>query len=441
MVRRSAWVAGLLLAGVLGLLALVIGVGVVTDRPTDTVVTIDRDLPEVVTFLEAERALMDHHDVDYTEYAVTVEDPALRVRVLEVGEGPPVLVLPPAAGEAARLAPLLGQLEGYRFLLVNLPGGGASDGIDLRAVDQRPMARATLDAVYAHFGLDEVPVVGASVGGTWALWYALDRPERVSAVGQLGVPVAVEGTVVPPALVVLGIPGVDRIAAATVMVSDAPSDAADSFEEAFGHPNGTAQRLPAAALEFEHAVQRLPTYALTWRSLAQDSLRMAGFGGWATTVEIRSDELGELKSPVLLVWPSEDPFGGPAVGEELAGLLPDARLHIAGTGHLPWLDDAEGVAELLDRFLDASGPAAGPDASRRWPTAGSSTASSTASASAVDQRRNRRGSTAAATSPPSASGAPAHPWPGRTRRPTRIPDATLDRGLINCQISNWDSRD
>ena len=65
---------------------------------------------------------------------------------------------------AVGLAPLLAELEGYRFLLMNLTGGG-SDGIDLWSVDQRRLARDTLDAVYEHFGLDAAPVVAASLAG------------------------------------------------------------------------------------------------------------------------------------------------------------------------------------------------------------------------------------------------------------------------------------
>lgn len=343
---------GVALAGLIGLILLVILLAALTDRPSAEPLTVHRDAPEVVAYLEAERAFMAHHDLDYTDHDVEIEDPGLRVRVLEVGDGPPVLVVPPAAGEAARLAPLLAELDGYRYLLVNLPGGGASDGIDLRAVDHRRLALDTLDAVHDHFGLDATPIVASSIGGTWALWYGIDRPDRVTATVQLGVPVAVEGTTVPAALGMLGVPGLNRFVASALMPSASQDEAAAGFEQAFGHPARSVEAMPRPALEFEYALQQLPTYGLSWRGLGQDTFRLGGLGGWEPDVEIGLDDLARIQHPTLLVWPSNDPFGDPDAGQQVAAHLPDAELHAAGIGHLPWLDDPTGVAELIDTFFD-----------------------------------------------------------------------------------------
>lgn len=345
---------GIALVGLVGLILLVVLMAAVTDRPRAEPLTVDRRAPEVVAYLEAERAWMDHHDLDYTDHDVQVDNPSLRVRVLEVGDGPPVLVVPPATGEAARLASLLNELDGNRYLLVNLPGGGASDGIDLRAIDHRELARGTLDAVYDHFGLDAAPIVASSIGGTWALWYGLDRPDRVTAGVQLGVPIAVEGTTVPATLSMLGMPGLNRIVTSTLMRSPTPVEAAAGFEAAFGHPAQTVDALPRAALELEYALQQLPTYGLSWRSLGQDSFRLGGLGGWDPDVEIGLDDLARLGHPILLVWPSNDPFGDADVGHDVAAHLPDAELHVAGVGHLPWLDDPAGVAELIAQFFEVN---------------------------------------------------------------------------------------
>jgi 2-hydroxy-6-oxonona-2,4-dienedioate hydrolase len=345
---------GIALAGLTVLVLLVIVLAALTDRPTAEPLTVDRDAPEVVAYLEAERAFMAHHDLDYTDHDVEIEDPGLRVRVLEVGDGPPVIVVPPAAGEAARLAPLLAELDGYRYLLVNLPGGGASDGIDLRAVDHRRMAIDTLDAVHDHFGLDATPIVASSIGGTWALWYGLDRPDRVIATVQLGVPVAVEGTTVPATLGMLGVPGLNRFVTSVLMPSAGPAEAADGFGQVFGHPTRSVEAMSGPALEFEYALQQLPTYGLSWRALGQDTVRFGGVGGWEPDVEVGLDDLARFQHPTLLVWPSNDPFGDPDAGHQVAAHLPEAELHVAGIGHLPWLDDPAVVAELIDMFFDVT---------------------------------------------------------------------------------------
>jgi 2-hydroxy-6-oxonona-2,4-dienedioate hydrolase len=178
----------------------------------------------------------------------------------------------------------------------------------------------------------------------------------VTSTVQLGVPVAVEGTTVPARLGMLGVPGVNRFVTSVLMPSAHPAEAADGFGQAFGHPARSVEAMPRPALDFEYALQQLPTYGLSWRGLGQDTFRLGGLGGWDTHVEIGLDELAGLPHPTLLVWPANDPFGDIDVGRQVAAHLPDAELHVAGVGHLPWLDDPAGVAELIAEFLATHGP-------------------------------------------------------------------------------------
>jgi 2-hydroxy-6-oxonona-2,4-dienedioate hydrolase len=346
--------SGIALAGLAGLLLLVVVMAAVTDRPSAEPFVVDRDAPEVTAFLEAEAAWLAHHDLDHTEHLVEVAGHDLAVRVLEVGAGPAVVVLPGGAGEAAYLTPLLAELDGYRLLLVNLPGGGASDGVDLRGIDERRLARDTLDSVYGSFELDVAPIVASSRGGAWAWWYGLDRPEGVSASVQLGAPALVEGTTVPAALAVLGVPGLNRVLV-SVTPPASPEQAVAGFHRLFGHPVETVESLSGPARGFAHAAQQLPTFGLSWRSSMQVSTRFAGLGGWNPDLEIGAADLTGLDHRALLVWPSDDPFGDVDAGRRIAALLPDADLHVAGIGHLPWLDDPAGVAELVADFLRDDG--------------------------------------------------------------------------------------
>ena len=352
MARRTFRWGGRTLVGLAGLLLLVVVVAAVTDRPSGEPLVVDRETPAVAAFLDAEAAWFAHHALEPTEHLIGIEEPDLTVRVLEVGEGPPVLILPGGAGEGAYLTPLLAELHGYRLLLLNLPGGGASDGVDLRAIDERQLARDTLDSIYTHFDLDTAPIVASSRGGAWAWWYGLDRPDRVSASVQLGAPALVEGTTVPAAVGMLGIPGVNRLLT-SALPPGSPEDAVTGLALLFGHPEETVALLSQPAQEFAYAAQHLPTFGLSWRSSIQESTRFAGLGGWEPDIEIGVADLTVLHHPTLLVWPSNDPFGGPEVGRELASHLPDTDLRFAGVGHLPWLDDASGVAELVAGFLDA----------------------------------------------------------------------------------------
>lgn len=65
--RVSRW-AGRGALGVVGLAALDVGTATLVDRPSRKPIRVDRDAPEVVTFLAAERALMASLDLAVSEH-------------------------------------------------------------------------------------------------------------------------------------------------------------------------------------------------------------------------------------------------------------------------------------------------------------------------------------------------------------------------------------
>ena len=66
---------------------------------------------------------------------------------------------------------------------------------------------------------------------------------------------------------------------------------------------------------------------------------------------LAAGQLAKIDRPTLLVWGENDPFGSPEVGERMAGLMPDAELHVVGGGHAPWLTQAERIGPLVTGFL------------------------------------------------------------------------------------------
>ena len=94
------------------------------------------------------------------------EAPVEQARVLEVGEGPPLLFVHGAGMTAGVWAPLLVHLPHRRSICVDLPGCGLTDPLDYRGVDLREHARAFLPALLDALGLDAVAVVANSLGAT-----------------------------------------------------------------------------------------------------------------------------------------------------------------------------------------------------------------------------------------------------------------------------------
>src|SRR5215217_961644 len=79
---------------------------------------------------EAEQRLFARYGVTPRAFDVTLADPALRVRVLESGDGPPLLLVHGSGTSASTWAPLLPHLPRRRLLAVDLPGFGLSDAHD-----------------------------------------------------------------------------------------------------------------------------------------------------------------------------------------------------------------------------------------------------------------------------------------------------------------------
>jgi pimeloyl-ACP methyl ester carboxylesterase len=65
-------------------------------------------------------------------------------------------------------------------------------------------------------------------------------------------------------------------------------------------------------------------------------------------------ELAAIQQPTLLVYGATDPVGTVETWRRVADLLPRGELQLVdGAGHMPWLDDASGVADHIGRFLAA----------------------------------------------------------------------------------------
>jgi pimeloyl-ACP methyl ester carboxylesterase len=173
--------------------------------------TFDRTASQVAAAQEAETRLFDHYGLEVKTHFVELEEPNIRVRVLESGSGPALLFVPGGVGDGWIWASLMAKLKGWRLIVVNRPGGGMSDGIDHRAVDVRQLAVDTLTSVLDYFNLERIPVIGNSMGGLWSFWLALDRPERVAGMVQLGCPATILGTNAPIPMRLMSVPGLNRL--------------------------------------------------------------------------------------------------------------------------------------------------------------------------------------------------------------------------------------
>lgn len=314
------------------------------DNPSIT--RIDHNDPRSKAALEAEQHLFAHYGLEYKIHFVEMKEPNLRVRVLEVGEGQPLLMVPGGSGDALFFAPLMAELKGWRMIALNRPGGGLSDGIDHRQVDVRHLAVKTLQSVMDAFGVNRVPVVCNSMGGLWGFWFALNCPARVSQLVELGCPALILNTSAPFFMRLLGVPGLNRFIAPNMQPKSIDNALAGLRIQ--GSSREDIDQMPKVAAEATYHLFQLPTYLDTWKTLISAVGRVTGAN---PKYQLRADQLQRVQQPVLFVWGDNDVFGNLDIARQAARIIPNAKLHEMRAGHLPHIDKPQECGRVIREFL------------------------------------------------------------------------------------------
>lgn len=321
------------------------------DSPSAQPVRPNYNSPAFRALVQTESDLFRAYGIDnYRPHSIELAKPPVRIRLVEVGSGPPVIMIPGGAGIVAEMIDLIAKLPGYRILAINCPGGGGSDGIDHRAVGMHTLALRTINAVYDEFDLEQAPIIGNSMGGLWTFWYALEEAERVPRLVQLGVPAIVEGTGALLPLRLMAVPGLNRLLTKAVR-PDSPDEIREDAVR-LGHPTEIGQAWPLARVEFMYRVRQLPTSDIAMPSLAEEMLSPISASGLKPGAVLHLETLRGLQQPTLLVWASADPYETLQAARDIEAALPNGKLHQVGIGHHPWWDEPETTARLIRKFLD-----------------------------------------------------------------------------------------
>jgi pimeloyl-ACP methyl ester carboxylesterase len=265
-----------------------------------------------------------------------------RVHIIEAGGGQPLVLLHGSGPTSLLYLPLLERLEGVRAIAVDRPGFGLSDPSDRPPEPYRDAGVEFVGNVLDALDVEQPTLLGNSMGGTWALWYALAHPDRVNRLVLLGAPPLMPGTRVPQPMLAVATPTVGQPpkmpppSRETVVQNMSVLGEADSI---VNYPD-QIDALVAAGYDQLAATARLT------------ELRAAITPtGWQPALEMRPDELHDLSVPTLLIWGERDPLGGADVARMTAATIPQARLEVLSAGHAPWLGHADRVATLVSDFV------------------------------------------------------------------------------------------
>jgi pimeloyl-ACP methyl ester carboxylesterase len=238
------------------------------------------------------------------------------VTVEERGDGQPYLLLHGGAGpqSVAKFAQLLAEKGGNRVFAPTHPGFSATPRPD----DLNSVAK--LAALYLtlldDLGLEDVTVIGNSVGGWIAAEIALLGSARVSGIVLLDA-VGIE---------------VEDHAVADVSGLSVPEIQALSFHDP------TPFRVdPAAVPEAQKAI------------MAANGAALAVYAGSPAMADpTLLGRLSGIAVPTLVLWGKSDQIVEPAYGRAYAAAIPGARFEVLpATGHMPQMETPDLVLDAL----------------------------------------------------------------------------------------------
>ena len=293
-----------------------------------------------------EADLWSHHGLNPTERIVELDDPRIRLRIMEVGTGAPVLLVHGTVGPGG-WASLIEAMPGRRFIVVERPGWGGSEAFNYSNRQYRTAAADMLRGVLDALRIDRAAVIGGSIGDVWALSLAKSYPSRVERVALLGG---------GPILAAIPRPSFIRLLAsplgALIVRLPVSADRARSILRDSGHgPSIDTGRIPAEFIDWRVSVSNDTKAMRHERQMVRSVVEGAG---WKPGLVFDDAALHAISAPTLLVHGTADPLGSVEVWRRMVDAMPDGRLEvIEGAGHMPWFDDPRRVASLVDGFLSA----------------------------------------------------------------------------------------
>ena len=289
--------------------------------------------------LSSERVRADQVGVAVQDRRVCVD--GVKLRYLEAGSGPPLLLLHGHEQSATSwrwVLPVLART--HRVLALSLPGhGGSAPAVGGYApgADLAPLVAAFLDTV----GVGPLHVVGNSVGGVVALRLALAdlaRVQTLTLVDSAGL-----GRAVHPLLALATLPMIGELA---IMISRMPGGAVQRTSMSAAMLFAQPSRVPKEFLTEQHALGQR-------RGQLEASTAMARALFDATGQrEVLLDQLPTLTMPTLVMWGERDYLLPASQAQAAVDRLPHGRLALfAECGHLPHVECPDRFATVLSDWL------------------------------------------------------------------------------------------
>jgi pimeloyl-ACP methyl ester carboxylesterase len=268
------------------------------------------------------------------------DTPGLRVHYRDQGvrNGKVIVMLHGNSSSLHNFEPLVAQLsDEYRIVTLDFPGHGLTGAHPQNRYDYAGLSDA-LELVTTQLELDDIVLLGHSMGG-WVAWrYTVDHPEVINS------------------LILVSASGMP------LMPSDPPPDTGLGFK-LLRSPIGpifSSYTLPRMAVEksmnksvFEKLPSQKEIIDRSWELLRHPENRAALAHRAQVEKELNKADLAKnIRQPTLLIWGEEDTFVPPSAALSFAERINNSRtVMLPEVGHQPMLEATDQVAQAIRDFV------------------------------------------------------------------------------------------
>ena len=260
----------------------------------------------------------------------TIDTSLGTVSYTDEGAGPPIVLLHATLHDRTDFAPVHGALAaaGRRVLALDWPGHGESPP------PAAPLSAVQFGDVLVEFAdlldLNDVVVVGNSVGGYAACRLALERPQRVAGL----VLVNTGGFAPPSALTRLVCAALGRPAVLKVMFP--------VLVRAYMRANNSTDKAVVARVAARvKTTDGARTAAALWKSFAEPGH------------DLRARAC-QITVPVLITWGVKDLTAPRRWGEAVKAAIPGSRFEALPTGHVVFSSEPQAWLDTVLPFVDSA---------------------------------------------------------------------------------------
>ena len=263
------------------------------------------------------------------------------VRILEVGHGRPLLFIHGGPNAGSTWAPLVGELSGFRCMMIDRPGCGLSTAARNAPKPVRRFMAELVSALLSELEPSPVGVVASSFGSYAVLSHALACPDRVLPTVHFGCPALVPGSKTPLRFLLQSLPGLRSV----LLRMEPPNlETAKKAFRQIGHGKAMdAGRIPEVGFHW---------YASLLKDTPTRENDLALFGRIRPKDRLSPAELGRIRCRMSFCWGTDDTFGGAGTARALAEMISGAGLEMLDeSGHLPWMDAPAEAARHVQEFM------------------------------------------------------------------------------------------